>query len=154
MKNLNEYLNRLIERGYLKKEAIGLDQIKALLAGARRNLTAAGKTLNIDEETTYAMAYNAMLKIARAIIFLNGYRPDDGQQHKTTVDMAGAILGSDFKELIDKFDRMRRKRNQFTYEPLLPPSRKETEAALKTAKEFYEKVKKYFHKQDPQKKLF
>ncbi len=152
--NLSDYLNRLLERGLLKKERIGLDQVKALLSAADRNLAAAKKTFSIDEETCFQMAYNAMLKTARALLFLHGLRPDDGQQHKTTIEAAGAILGDEFTALMTKFDRMRRKRNRLTYEPVYPPDKKETKEALAVAEEFLGKVKIYLQNIDPQQKLF
>ncbi|MFA5926129.1 MAG: HEPN domain-containing protein [Parcubacteria group bacterium] len=152
--NLKEYSDNLIRRGLLRREKIGLDQVRALLASATKNLAASRKTILIDEETCFAMAYTAMLKIARAILFLHGLRPDDGQQHKTTIEVAGYILGKDFSDLIDRFDKMRRKRNQFTYDPLLPLSEKETKEALETAENFSTEVKKYLIKKDPQEKLF
>lgn len=149
-----KYFDNLVSRGFLKKEKIGTDQIRALLASSAKNLAASRKTIAIDEETCFAMAYAAMLKIARAILFLRGYRPSDGQQHKTTIEVAGKILGSNFENLIDKFDKMRRKRNQFTYDPLLPLSEKETRDALKTAESFSAGARKYLEKIDPQGKLF
>lgn len=95
-----------------------------------------------------------MLKIARAIIFLHGLRPDDGQQHKTTVEVSGVILGDKFNSIISIFDKMRKKRNQFTYDPMTPVSRTEAANALRSAEEFFAKVKKHLEKVDPQKKLF
>lgn len=127
---LNNYLNKLVEQGLLKQEDIGLDQARSLLGGAIRNISAARKSLAIDEETCYIMAYNAMLKIARALVFLQGFRPIDGQQHKTTIKISGEILGKDFNQLIKRFDKMRRKRNQLIYDSLVPPSKKETKDAL------------------------
>lgn len=151
---LESYLKRLESRGFLRKEKIGIDQVKALLAGAYKNITASEKNLSIDEEACYTLAYNAMLKISQALVFLQGYRPHDGQQHKTTIEITGAILGEEFKNLIDMFDIMRKKRNQFTYDPLLPLSLTEAKTALKTAKEFHMKVKLYLDEQYPQLKLF
>lgn len=152
--NFKEYSDKLVELGLLKREKIGLDQVRALLASAVKNIAASRKTISIDEETCFAMAYTAMLKIARAILFLHGLRPDDGQQHKTTIEVSGKILGSGFKGLIEKFDKMRRKRNQFTYDPLLPLSEKETKEALETAEVFSKEIKKYLEKNDLQGKLF
>lgn len=152
--NLENYLNDLVEKGLLKKEAIGIDQIKALVKSAKRNLSVADKIFEIDEEVCFSTAYNSMLKIARALVYLKGFRPDDGMQHKTTVDVAGKILGANFALLIDKFDRMRKKRNEFTYDPLIPLGVEETRNALKTAKEFYEKVKEFLMDKEPQLKLF
>jgi uncharacterized protein (UPF0332 family) len=95
-----------------------------------------------------------MLKIARALLFIHGFRPADGQQHKTTVDVAGKILGREFRALIEMFDKMRKKRNQFTYDPMLPLSLKEAENALKTADKFYKMIKAYLDKKYPQLSLF
>jgi len=41
--NLEDYLNNLIERGLLKKEEIGIDQVSALLKTASKNIKAAEK---------------------------------------------------------------------------------------------------------------
>jgi len=152
--SLENYLRELEDRGFIKKEKIGTDQVKALLMSASRNIIASEKNLAIDEEACYTLAYNAMLKIARALVFLQNYRPSDGQQHKTTIDVAGKILGKEFSELIDIFDKMRRKRNQFTYEPMLPLSLAEAKNALKTANEFYKKVRNFLDSKFPQLKLF
>ena len=113
MANLKHYLKKLESEGFLRKEKIGTDQVRALLMSALNNITASEKTLTIDEEACYTMAYNAMLKTARALVFLNGYRPSDGRQHMTTIEVAGEILGKEFSDLIHMFDKMRRKRNQF-----------------------------------------
>ena len=152
--SLKNILAKYADQGYLKQEKIGLDQIRALLAGATKNLIASKKNITIDEETCFAMAYYAMLKLSRAIIYLNGFRPNNGRQHKTAVEVSGLILGKNFEMLIKKFDKMRRKRNQFTYDPLMPLSREEAKNALKTASDFYKEVEKYLIKKDPQKRLF
>jgi len=52
-----------------------------------------------------------------------------------------------------KFDNMRRKRNQFTYDPSLPVSELEAKNALKTAEEFIEKIIELVKKEDPQQKF-
>ncbi len=45
---------------------------------------------------------------------------------------------------------MRRKRNQFTYDPFLPVSKIEAENALETAEEFVKIVLKLVQKENPQ----
>lgn len=152
--NLENYLKRLESAGLLKKERIGIDQIRALLMSASKNIIASEKNLSIDEEACYTLAYNAMLKAARALVFLQGYRPHDGQQHKTTIEVAGEILGKEFSELVEMFDKMRKKRNQFTYDPMLPLSLTEAKTALKTADDFYKRVRNFLDKKYPQLKLF
>ena len=152
--NLENYLKRLESEGLLRKERIGIDQIRSLLMSASKNIVASEKNVSIDEEACYTLAYNAMLKTARALVFLQGYRPYDGQQHKTTIGVAREILGKEFGQLIELFDKMRRKRNQFTYDPMLPLSLTEAKTALKTAEDFYKRVRNFLDKKYPQLKLF
>lgn len=154
IEGLENYFKSLESKGLLKKEKIGMDQVKTLLLSASRNISASEKNLSIDEEACYTLAYNAMIKIARALVFLQGYRPSDGHQHKTTIEVAGEILGKEFRNLIEMFDRMRKKRNQFTYDPMLPLSLTEAKTALKTADDFYERVRNFLDKKYPQLKLF
>lgn len=155
-----DYLVKLIKGGFLKKENIGLDKVKNLLRGAEKDLRdakilyKASATLKISEEPCYNFAYNSMLKIARAVLFLNKLRPDDGRQHKTTIEAAGIILGGDFRKIIAMFDKMRKKRNQFTYDPVTRISKKEAESALEASEKFFHEIKKYINRIDPQLKLF
>jgi uncharacterized protein (UPF0332 family) len=151
--NYKSLITNSLNKGLIKKQAIDFKQIKNLLLRAKKDLVVAKKNLAIDEEVTYNYAYLAMLRCGRALMFLNGYRPDDGAQHKTVIDFVAVILGSTFTNLINKFDIMRRKRNQFTYEPLLPISRTEAENALKSAEEFVDKATELVKKENPQLEL-
>jgi len=143
----------MLDRGLLKKQRIDFKQIEALLFRAQKDLSAARANLEIDEEVTYNYAYLAMLRCGRAIIFMKEYRPTDGQQHKTVIELSGRILGERFKDIINKFDSMRRKRNQFTYDPFLPVSKLEAKSALKTAEEFVKKIVEIVKKENPQQKF-
>jgi len=49
---------------------------------------------------------------------------------------------------------MRKKRNQFTYDPMLPLSLADANNALKTANEFYKKVRNFLDSKYPQLRLF
>ena len=60
----------------------------------------------------------------------------------------------EFGTLVEMFDKMRKKRNQFTYDPMLPLSLTEAKNALKTADDFYMNVKIFLDKKYPQLKLF
>jgi len=147
---IRDTVNRLLNRGLIKKQEVNFDQIDALLFRAKKDLIASKANLEIDEEVTYNYAYLAMLRCGRAIMFMKGYRPTDGQQHKTVIEFTGKILGEKFISIIKKFDSMRRKRNQFTYDPLLPTSKLEAESALKTAEEFVKKIIELVKKENPQ----
>lgn len=94
-----------------------------------------------------------MLRSGRALMFLKGWRPADGRQHKTVVDVAGVFLGKGCEDLVFKFEQMRRKRNQFTYEPDLPLGLKEAREALRTAETFVQEMLKQARKEFPQLEL-
>lgn len=121
--NYKDTAKRLLDRGLTKKQGVNFNQIDALLFRAKKDLIASKANLEIDEEVTYNYAYLAMLRCGRAIMFMEGYRPTDGQQHKTVIEFTGRNLGEKFINIVKKFDNMRRKRNQFTYDPSLPVSK-------------------------------
>jgi len=140
----------MLNQGLIKKQKVDFSHIKALLLRAQKDIITAKANLKIDEEVTYNYAYLAMLRCGRSIVFMKEYRSVDGQQHKTIIELSGEILGEKFKSIVKKFDRMRRKRNQFTYDPFLPVSKIEAENALKTAEEFVKIVLKLIQKENPQ----
>jgi uncharacterized protein (UPF0332 family) len=146
----SDLLRELIDGGFLKEHAKDPEQAKKLLLRSFRDLKTAQANLEIDEEAAYTFAYLAMLRSGRALLFLKGYRPLDGRQHKTVVEVAGFFLGSAYEDLVYKFEQMRRKRNQFTYEPDLPIGSHEAEGALKTAREFVQEILKQARKEGPQ----
>ena len=146
-------LRKLIEGGFLKEHPKDPEQAKNLLTRSFRDLKTAKANLEIDEEAAYTFAYLAMLRSGRALMFLKGFRPTDGRQHKTVVEVAGHFLGAAYEDLVFKFEQMRRKRNQFTYEPNLPLGLKEAQEALKTAHDFVQQILKQVRKESPQLEL-
>ena len=148
-----DIIKAMLARGLIKKQKIDFSQIEALLYRARKDLKVAIYNLDMDEEAAYNYAYLSMLRCGRSVVFLKGYRSVDGQQHKTIIELTGGILGRDFRDCIKKFDRMRRKRNQFTYDPLLPVSTSEAKNALRTAGEFVDITIVWVKKDNPQLRL-
>jgi uncharacterized protein (UPF0332 family) len=94
-----------------------------------------------------------MLLMGRALTFSCGLRPRTVGSHKIVVDFAEKILGTEYKILIQKFGRMRKKRNYLIYGIGLTISRTEAENAIKTAQEFVDKVQKIIQKKNPQRRL-
>ena len=91
-----------------------------------------------------------MLRAGRAYMLLKGFRPSDGFQHKTVVEFMDYSLGETYKNIISKFDRMRRKRNIFTYEIDVSISLTEANNALETATKFVDLIKDIIKKENPQ----
>lgn len=141
--SLKSLLNRLIREGKLRKQETDIAYLQNLLEASKRNFDAAFK-----------LFYDGLLQLGRVILLLNGFRPVDGEQHKTTFKVAGEFLGKDFAELINKIQRYRIKRNDCIYDPKVLISRVETEAIHKTAQEFWRRIRLYLSEKDPQIRLF
>ena len=95
----------------------------------------------------------AMLKAGRALMFLKGYRPTDGAQHKTVVEMTSVILGNKYKNLVDHFETMRRKRNKMTYEAGALLSESEAQEAFRDAISLTQNILSEVKSQNPQMEL-
>lgn len=154
-KNLENLLEELLKSGKVKKQATNTNYLNGLLNAAHSNFSAA--KYNFDGgfmDTTFKSAYDGLLQISRAILLLNGYRPNDGEQHKTTFLVAGAFLGKEFEELIIKIDRYRIKRNNAIYQPIDFISKNEATGILGSAKDFWLVAKKYLKENNKQLELF
>jgi len=139
--------------GKIKKQKAGFVQIELLLKQAILDIEEAKKIVSIAERATYLLAYNAMLKAGRALMLFNGYVPDDGGQHKTVVNMTSAILGQKYKDIVVKYDIMRRKRNEMTYEAGALLSKSESKKAFTNAIELINKILAEVKSKNPQLEL-
>ncbi len=133
----------LKELGIVEERPSEISEIIALVTRAERDLSTSKLLQDKDEEWAFAAAYLAMARSARALILVEGFRPKgvrgrDAQ--KTIVTAAGVLLGEQFKSLINKFDRMRRKYQNFMEESGRIISRYEAGQAIKDAEEFLELV--------------
>jgi uncharacterized protein (UPF0332 family) len=146
-------ISRLEREGKIRKQKAGFVQVEALLEDAILDLEEARRIQGIAERATYLLAYTAMLKAGRALLLLNGYVPDDGAQHKTVVELTSAILGEKFKDLTEQFERMRRKRNDLTYQGGTLLSKSEAQNALSSAISFIQNILKKVKTQNPQLEL-
>lgn len=130
---MNKIIDVLVKQGKLKKKTVGLIQVEELLRQAILDLEEAKKTLNVAVRATYLLAYMAMLKAGKALLYFRGYMPDDGAQHRTIVEVTSAVLGKEYKILTEHFEIMRRKRHKMTYEAGALISKSESRKALTDA---------------------
>lgn len=143
-----------VKKGLLKKEKIGFDQIDKILERAHKNVKSAKLlTQNNDEEGGFKFAYEAMLLAGRGLVFSRGLRPRALGSHKIVIDFTEKVLGKEYKILIQKFGKMRRKRNYLIYGIGLTISATEARNAIKAAEMFIKKIKKIIQKKNPQKRL-
>lgn len=145
------FLSEYIEKKLIKPERIGLDQIEKVINSAEKDLKVAERLLSIDEGHSYETAYTAMLHAARAFVFIKGFRPSTNFQHKTVTVFTAHFLGHKYKALIERFDYMRKNRNNFIYEPWkFHVSITDVKSALKSAQEFIEIIKCEIKREQPQ----
>ncbi|MEK7377109.1 MAG: hypothetical protein AABZ57_08140 [Candidatus Margulisiibacteriota bacterium] len=152
--NLERELDNLLRQGKLKKQKSGLEHVEALLFSAKNNYEAAVMLSGKIDEAAFKLAYDVLLQIGRSVLLINGYKPDDGQQHKTTFLVAGYLLGPELTDLVNRIQKFRIKRNDCVYEPKGLVTKAEMAAIFSAIKEFWAKTKKYLEKKDKQLRLF
>jgi uncharacterized protein (UPF0332 family) len=149
----DNFIKEYTKRGLLKKQPKNVKAIENLISRSYKEIEAAEVNITIDEGIAYTIAYTAMLHAGRAIMLFKGYRPHDGYQHKTVVDFTSILLGERYKTLTQRFDKMRRKRNIFTYEVSISISEEEVRNALKSANDFIKAIRDLIEKEDSQHKF-
>lgn len=138
----------------LRRQRADFEQIARYLASAQKKLAAARKTLDIDAEASYQLAYEAMLKASLGYMLSFEVRPRSlPGHHVTIIQFAEERLGPGVKGLIALFDRMRRKRHQAIYQVTGFISRLEAEQALTTAGEYLAAIREAIQKKNPQMRL-
>lgn len=150
---LDKLIKKLENARKIKKQKVGFIQIEALLKQALFDLKEAKKISHIAERATYMLAYMAMLKAGRALLFSRGYISCDGSQHRTVVEMTSRILGNKYRNLTEQFEIMRRKRNEMTYEAGTLLSKSEAKKAFSDAISLVQSVLKEIKSKSPQLEL-
>lgn len=144
-----KFIEEYLGNGLLRRQKSNFQAIEKLILRAHKDLKTAKANLDIDEGIAYTIAYLAMLHAGRALMLLKGLRPADGYQHKTVVEFISYFLGKEFKAIVERFDKMRKKRNVFTYEVSISISKTEADNALNTAVKFVNLIKDIIKKENP-----
>ena len=140
----------LREKGLVEDVKPDFAVVSALITRAMKDLATARSNASIDREWAYAIAFQGMLRAARAMIAAEGLRPRGRDQQRTVVMLAGAVLGEEVRSLVNAFDRMRRRWQTILDEPGQPISRYEVEGAIKDAQNFIERTLEYTRAKNPQ----
>lgn len=146
--------NDLEKEGLIEKIKVSPKQIVNHLSKSLKDIKTAKGSIKIDSEWAFVIAYHSMLRAGRALMLSKGYRPKGKDIHKTIILFTETSLGKEFRELIKTFDRMRRKRHIFIYEPTKQITLTEAEEAMKKAEELVNKIIEVIKSNDPQIKLF
>jgi uncharacterized protein (UPF0332 family) len=145
---------KLLKDKLIKRQKPNFTQIINQLNRSLKDLKTAEANLDIDLTWSLTIAYHAMIRAGRALIYSNGYLPTIKNTHKTIVRVTNLILGHDYDGLISKFNRLRRKRHQFIYDSKNHITYTEARSSLNTAKKLIEKIFGLVKEKTPDKHLF
>lgn len=143
-------LEKLLKENRIKKQTPDFNQIGKQLIRVQKDIDTAKKNINIDTTWSYTIAYHSMIRAARALMYSKGYLPTAQNSHKTIVEFAKMILGVEYEELTNRFNRMRRRRHDFVYDSINHISQKEAEDSIIIAERFLEKILEIVKKENPQ----
>lgn len=139
-----------LRKGLLKHQRVNIRQIEKQIARAGKDLETAQLVLAKDPEWAATIAYHAMLRSGRALLFSKGHLPADGGQHRTVVELTQHLLGEEYSTLVARFEKMRRKRNVFFYESDPFGTVTEAENALKAAAQLVRVIRGTIRRENPQ----
>lgn len=127
---------RLLQQKRIKAHTADPKEIKALLDLANRDLVVAEKTLGLDADWAYTIAYNAILQASRALMFSKGFRPRRSAGHIAVIQFIRESLGPKHAEHVNLFDQMRRKRHRVLCDETGLVGEKEAQHTLSFSKKF------------------
>lgn len=145
---------KLLEDGSLQKKKISFKEVDEVLAKAHESIKAAEVLIEKDlKDSAFKQAYDSMLLAGRALIFSLGLKPRTIGSHTITINFCELYLGTNLKILVEKFKKIRQKRNYLIYGAGLTLSSTEAKNAIKSAKQLLKIIKEKIDKIRKQKKL-
>jgi uncharacterized protein (UPF0332 family) len=141
--SLQDWLNKK----QLRAHKTSHNEIHQLMAIHERDIAdAQSNTISIDRR--FATAYNAALMISVAALAASGFRAADEGHHYWTIQSLAFTLQLD-SEMVEKFNRFRRKRNTSDYERSGLISEKEVLEMLELAKSLRTILEEWLRKNHP-----
>ena len=138
----------------IKRQAPDFRQIAKQLQRSLKDLKTSEANLKIDLTWSLAIAYHAMIRAGRALMYSKGYLPTTKRSHKTIIEFTKLLLGHEYDELVSKFNRLRRRRHNFIYESKNHVTDSEVKSHLETAKKLIDSIISLIKKENPEKELF
>lgn len=142
---------RFLRDNLIKEQKPDFKQIAYQLERSLKDLKTAEANLKIDLTWSSTIAYHAMLRSGRALMYSKGYLPTTKKSHKTIVEFTKIMLGHDYDTLVSKFNRLRRKRHDFIYDSKNHVTHSEAKSSLDTAKKLIYKIVDLVKQENPKK---
>lgn len=135
----------------IKPCPIDFRRVENFIKRAKKDLSTAQLILRTDLEAAYELLYDGMLHCALAYMVSDGAQPDIRGKHKTVIDYVSHALGKRYESKMKFYDRMRRRRHQFIYEPgPYQCTEKEIADARTVVQEFIDLISEKIREKNPQ----
>lgn len=135
-------IDELLRERRIHRQKASADDIRALTERAEEDLASAVHMLEQDSGWALSIAYNAVLRVSRALTLARGFRPSSHEGHKNTFAFLRAIADENQAQLISYFDRIRVRRHRAVYDTEARTSRTEAKTLIEKAREFIEWTKR------------
>lgn len=145
---------KFLKDSLIKKEKPDFKQIECQIKRANKDLRTAEANLSIDLTWAFAIAYHAMMRASKALIYSKGYLPTAKKSHKTIVELTRLILGNEYENLMGHFSRMRRRRHDFIYDSKNHITPHEAKTSIEMARKLINEIIILVRKENPEKDLF
>lgn len=140
---------RLLRDDRIRVHRTNRQEIASLFQVVERDLAdAAISALSADRR--FAIAYNAALQAATAIMYSEGYRAQSVGHHAAVFAFLGEALGSGAAQLAGYFDDCRRKRNRADYVGAGGISTTEADDLLEEARAFAALARQWIQAHHPE----
>jgi uncharacterized protein (UPF0332 family) len=144
---------KFLKDNLIKKERPDFKQIAHQIIRAQKDLKTAEANLPIDLTWAFAIAYHAMIRASKALMYSKGYLPTAKRSHKTIVELTKIILGREYENIINRFSRMRRRRHDFIYDSKNHITPHEAQLSIDTAKKLIDDIAALVKKENLEKDL-
>jgi len=145
---MNVSLNDWLANGWLVEHHSSPHEIAELLEVADREL-ADFQIPNLSSDWKLGIAYNAGLQAANAALAASGYRDSHNSHHYRVIQSLTYTIGAD-TQMVNQFDRFRKKRNIGGYERAGTVSDMEAEEIFILAKNLRRDVEKWLRSTHPE----
>lgn len=105
----------LIDKRLIEKYDVPQEEINSIVESSHSDLKTAKELLRSDICWAFNIAYNAVLETGIALMYVYGFRPIGEAKHVSVILFLRKVLGNKFKDDLDRFNQMRRKRNKAVY---------------------------------------
>ena len=131
------------DNGWLVAHKTSPQEISDLLNVADRDLTDC-QSPGLSPDWQLSIAYNAALQTATAALAARGYRASRDAHHYRIIQSLAHTIGAK-SNIINQFDKFRKKRNIGGYEAAGRISQQEADEMKKLAKELNDQIVKWLH---------